>query len=149
MEKVYVENRRVRFDYDILDTYQAGIILEGHEVKGIRIGRMQVAGSYAKIFNNELWLVGASIHPYQTKNTAPDYDIQRTRKLLVKKSELKYLIGKLQERGLTLVPISVYNNGNRIKVLLGLSRAKKKFDKREFIHTKEAKRKIERTVKQY
>ena len=149
MEKVYAENRRARFDYDILDTYQAGIVLSGHEVKSIRIGRMQVAGAYAKVFNGELWLVGASIHPYQTKNTPPDYDIQMTRKLLVKRSELKYLIGKLQEKGLTLVPLSVYNKNRRIKVLLGLSRAKKKGDKRESIRTREAKRKIERTVKQY
>ncbi|MBI2627155.1 MAG: SsrA-binding protein SmpB [Parcubacteria group bacterium] len=146
---LYADNRRASFDYEILEKFQVGIVLEGHEVKSIRLGRINVAGSYAKIIGNELWLVGATISPYQPQNTASNYDPQRTRKLLVKKSELRYLIGKLQEKGLTLVPLSVYNKNSLIKLELGLGKSKKKSDKREKIKTRETERKIERTLKQY
>src|SRR3989344_3229564 len=112
---MYAENRKAFFEYEILEKFQAGIVLEGHEVKAVRQGKVSIIGSYAKIFNNELFLVGAVIQPYQAANLHKEYDSQRTRKLLLKKSEINYLLGKLNERRLTLVPIKVYNIKGLIK----------------------------------
>ena len=145
----YAENRRVYHDYEILETYEAGIVLEGHEVKAVKTGKISIAGSYVKILGGEAFLIGAIISPYQPKNTAKDYDPQRTRKLLLNKKEIAGLIGKSKERGLTIVPLKVYDRKGKIKLEIGLAKAKKKHDKREVIKKKEERRKIERVLKQY
>ena len=143
----YASNDRARFDYEILETFEAGLLLEGHEVKSVRNGKISIKGSYVQIFGNEAYLVGGLISPYQPGNVPSDYDSQRTRKLLLKRSELKYLIGKSQEAGLTLVPIKVYNKNNLIKLEIGVARGKKKYDKRETIKKRETDRYISAKMK--
>jgi len=144
---VFAENRKSYFDYEILETFEAGLILSGAEVKSIRGGRMNLIGSYVNFHDGELYLINASIAPYQPKNQPADYDPMRSRKILLKKSEINYLTGKIKERGLTLVPTKVYNKGQRIKVEIGLARGKKQYDKREAISRRETKRDIERKIK--
>lgn len=141
------ENPRARFDYEILETLTAGVVLAGYEVKAVRAGRGSIKGSYVKIFNKEAYLVGATIAPYQPGNVPADYDDQRTRKLLLKKTELKYLIGKADERGLTLVPLKFFDSHGLIKLELAIARGKKKYDKRESIKSRETKRTISRALK--
>lgn len=153
-EKIYTssmtnlaENRRVGFDYEILDTYEAGIELKGFEVKAIKTGHINLTGSFAMIKNNVAFLLNATIPPYQPKNAPKDYDFQRTRRLLLHKSEIKELVGKTAQKGLTLVPLKMYNKRGKIKILLGLARAKKKGDKRETIKKRETEREIDRVIK--
>lgn len=141
------ENRKTHFDYEILETYEAGIELFGFEVKSVKTGRINLAGSFAVIKNNEVWLLNTNIQAYQPKNAPPDYDPARSRRLLLHKSEIKELIGKSAQKGLTIVPLKVYTKRNRIKVLLGLGRHKKKTDKRELIKRRETERAIERVIK--
>lgn len=143
---ILAENRKARFDYEILETFEAGLVLSGAEVKSARGGRMNLTGSYVNFIGGELHLIGANIAPYQPKNQPPDYDPSQSRKLLLKKSELDYLAGKTQQKGLTLVPIKVYNKGRRIKLELALARGKKEYEKREKIAKREAAREIERLV---
>ena len=145
----YADNKRIYHDYEILETYEAGIILEGHEVKAVKTGKISIVGSYVKIIDSETFLIGAIISPYQPKNTPKDYDPQRSRKLLLNKKEIEGLIGKSKERGLTIVPLKVYAKKGKIKLEIGLAKAKKKYDKRTSIRKKEEKRKIERVLKQY
>lgn len=139
---VYATNDRARYDYEILEKYEAGLVLVGHEVKAIRNNKISIKGSYVKIFGEEAWLVGAVISPYQANNVPADYDPQRDRKLLLKKSELKYLIGKSQEKGLSLVPLKIFDAHGMIKLELGVGKGKKKYDKREVIKKRETERKI-------
>lgn len=143
----YATNEKARFDYEILKTLEAGMVLTGQEVKSVRRGSASIRGAYVKMLGVEAWLLGATIPPYQAGNAPSDYDPQRSRKLLLKKSELKYLTGKSQERGLTLVPIKLYNKNGLIKLEIGIGRGKKKADKREKITKREVARKIERAIK--
>ncbi len=145
--KAYAENKKAYFDYEILETFEAGIALKGYEVKSIKTGHINLAGAFAILRGNELYLLNAYIAPYQIKNMPVNYEPTQSRKLLLKKSEIKYLIGKIKERGLTLVPISVYNKKGLIKVKLGLARHKKKQDKREVIRKREAEREMRRNIK--
>lgn len=138
------ENRRARFDYEILETLEAGAELLGLEVKSVRAGRMNLGGSYAVIRGGELWLLNADIPPYQPGNTPKDYDSKRSRRLLLHKEELKGLIGKLHEKGLTLVPLRAYSKKNIIKIELGIARSRRKGDKREVLK----KRAVEREMRQ-
>lgn len=140
-------NRRAHFDYEILETYEAGIELLGFEAKSAKSGHINLAGTFAVIRGGEAWLLNATIPAYQPKNAPADYDPQRTRRLLLHKSEIKELIGAAAQRGLTIVPIKVYTVRNRVKVLLGLARHKKKMDKRETIKRRETNREIDRTLK--
>lgn len=141
------ENRKAHFDYEILETYEAGIELFGFEVKAVKTGRVNLTGSFAVIKDNEVWLLNAFVPAYQPKNAPPDYDPTRSRRLLLHKSEIKELIGKSAQKDLTIVPLKVYTKRNRIKVLIGLARHKKKTDKREIIKKREATRDIERATK--
>ena len=143
---IITTNKRAYFDYEILETFEAGIELKGFEVKSIKSGRINLAGSYAVIRNNQAWLLNADIPAYQPKNAPLDYDPKRTRRLLLKKSEIKNLIGRVQEKGLTLLPLKVYTKGksNRIKMEIGLGKSRKKADKRELIKKREAQREIKR-----
>lgn len=147
------ENRRALYDYEILERYEAGIELLGFEVKAIKSGRINLAGAYAVIRDNQPWLLNADIPPYQPKNTPQDYDSKRTRKLLLKKSEIASLIGRVQEAGLTLVPLKVYTKPasassarGRIKVEIGLGKSKKAKDKREALKKKTAIREMRREI---
>ncbi len=142
-----IENKKALFDYEILEKIEAGIGLIGVEVKSIRAGKASIAGAYAKIYGGELWLVGCFVSPYQKKNMPENYIEDRPRKLLVKKEEIKGFIGAIKEKGLTLVPLKLYNKNGRIKVELALCRSRKKFDKREVIRKRESKREIERRLK--
>ena len=130
MENI-AENRRARFDYDISETYEAGIALLGHEVKSAKSGRLQIAGARVVIRGGEAWLVNSHIPPYQPKNTPADYEEDRTRRLLLTREEIKSLTGGLQERERVLVPLRAYLKHGYIKLALGLGRARKKSDKRE------------------
>lgn len=145
--QVYAENRKAHFNYEILETFQAGLVLQGQEVKSARVGRMSLAGAYVIPQGQELFLRGATIAPYQPANAPPNYNPERDRKLLVRKEEIRYLLGKSKERGLTLVPLRVYTNKRNLKLEFGLARGKKKEDKREQLKKREAEREIERAVK--
>ena len=147
MVKPLSENRRARFDYDIIDTYEAGIELKGFEVKSVTSGRGNLTGAYAIVRGGEVWLLNMEIPPYQPANMPSDYDSTRTRRLLLKKEEIKVLTGKIKERGLTLIPLKLYSKNRRIKIALGLGKAKKKYDKREAIKKRETEREIRRQMR--
>jgi len=140
------ENRKARFDYEILETLSAGLELVGSEVKSIRAGKISLAGSFVGVRGKEAFLIGADIPPYQPKNTSPDYDSTRSRKLLVTKSELEKLATAEGTKGLTIVPLSVYNKGRFIKLDLAIAKGKKKFDKRESIKKRDVERDLKRTL---
>lgn len=140
-------NKRAYFNYQILKTYEAGIELKGFEVKAIKTGHINLAGSYAIVKNNQLWLLNADIPPYQPKNTPLDYEPKRTRRLLLKKSEIKNLIGQTKQKGLTLIPLKVYTKNQRIKIEIGLAKSRKKFDKRELIKKREVQRQIQEKLR--
>lgn len=142
----YATNPRANFDYEILETIEAGIVLEGFEVKSIKTGRASIKGTHIKIINNEPCLIGAVIAPYQPANTPDDYDPQRTRKLLLSKKQISALDRTLQAHGLTLIPIKLYDKKGIIKVLVGIARGKKKYDKRETIKKKDIKRAEQRGI---
>ena len=144
---VYADNRKAHFNYEILETFQAGLALNGQEVKSIKSGRVQLAGSYVVPRGEELFLVGAHIPAYQPANAPGDYNPERDRRLLLRKEEIQYLLGKIKERGLTLVPLKVYTDKRNLKLEFGLARGKKGKDKREDIRKREAKREIERALK--
>lgn len=142
-EKVVATNRKARHDYEILDTYEAGIVLKGTEVKSLRQGNANLSDSYAILKNGELWLLGMHISPYAQGSYA-NVDPVRSRKLLLHKKELLKLHGKISSKGLTLVPLKIYFTHNIAKILLGLARGKREYDRREDI----AKRDAERSIRQ-
>lgn len=143
---VFSENRKVRYDYEILETFEAGIELFGFEVKSIRTGRVNLASSYVVIRGSQAWLLNVDIPPYQPKNAPDDYDSKRTRRLLLKKSEIKNLIGRIHEKGLTLMPLKVYTKNRKIKLEIGLAKSRKKADKRELIKKRDIEREISRKL---
>jgi len=145
--KVLTENKKAYFDYQILEKFDAGLVLLGTEVKSIKLGRINLAGSYVVFKGEELYLIGAKIPPYQPKNAPPDYEPERSRKLLLNKAEIKKLIGKTKQKGLTLIPLKVYTKHAKIKLEFGIGRGKKKIDKRESIKKREAEREIQRELK--
>jgi len=147
MSVKFAENRKAYFNYEIIEKITAGIELLGFEVKAIKSGRMSLDGSYAVIRGNEAFLIGSGIASLQPKNTPKDYDERRNRKLLLTKKEIKRLAGSEKQNGLTIVALSVYNAGHKIKVELGLAKGKKKSDKRESIKKRESDRDIRRTLK--
>ena len=141
------QNKKVYFDYEILETFEAGIELFGFEVKSIRAGNAHLEGGRVLIRGTEAFLVGVTIPPYQPGNTPADYEPDRTRKLLLHKKEISHLAGKQGEPRLTLVPIKLYNKGPRVKLSFGVARGKKKSDKRQIIKKRESERNIERILK--
>jgi SsrA-binding protein len=146
--RILAENKKAYFNYEILEKFSGGLSLIGQEVKSIKQGKINLAGSFVVLKNNEFFLSGAKIPPYQPANAPPDYSPQRPRKLLLKKSEIKFLIGKSKEKGLTLIPLRVYTKKGLIKLEFGLCRGKKKIDKREKIKKREAEREIKRILKE-
>lgn len=141
-------NKRARFDFDILETFEAGLALLGTEVKSIRAGRAKLEGSYVVVRGGEAFLVGASISAFQPVNTAKGYDPERSRKLLLSQKELALIHRQTEQAHLTAVPLSLYNKGGKIKLELALARGKKQADKRESIKSRDVKREIDRTLKQ-
>jgi SsrA-binding protein len=129
--RLIADNRRARHDYNLEQQWEAGIALEGWEVKSIRAGRVQLSDSYAIIKDGEVWLLGAHIMPLSTASTHINPDAQRTRKLLLHDYELKKIIGAVQRKGYTLVPLNMHWYKNHIKVELALAKGKKQYDKRE------------------
>ena len=145
--KTIIENKKVLFNYKILEKFKAGIVLTGQEVKSIKTGKATLRGSFVVLKGGEVFLIGANVPPYQPKNAPKDYQPQRSRKLLLKKVEIKHLIGKAQQKGLTMVPLKVYTDKGKIKIEFGIARGKKKFDKREKIKKREIEREIRRALK--
>lgn len=144
----FAANPRAKFDYDILKSYEAGVVLTGPEVKAVRAGQVSLKGAYAAIHGDELWLLNAHISPYAKAGRLTDYEPTRSRKLLLHSRELKELIGKVQSQGLTLIPISVYTRGRRLKVELGVARGRKKYEKREVLKKRAADREIRERLRQ-
>ena len=145
MGKILSENRRARFDYEILETYEAGIELTGQEVKSVKGGQFNLNGSHVILKNNEAWLLNSQIPPYQPKNAPADYNPERTRRLLLHLSEINSLIGRLHEKGLSLIPFNSHLKKNLIKLELGLARSRKKHDKRELLKS----RAVEKEIRQH
>ncbi|MBQ7234215.1 MAG: SsrA-binding protein SmpB [Kiritimatiellae bacterium] len=140
---VFAENRKARHDYTVLDTVECGIVLTGTEVKSVRHGEMSLAGSYAAVLKDELWLVGADIAAYRFGNRF-NHEPKSMRKLLVHRKEVEAMRLKTEAKGLTLVPLKVYLKGGRIKVALGVCRGKAMHDKRETLKNKAVQRDMER-----
>jgi SsrA-binding protein len=145
-EKLIVENRRARHDYHLLERFEAGIVLTGTEVKSLRDGRANLRQAYADVRDGEVWLVGAHISVYEQGNIA-NHDPDRDRKLLLHAQEISSLIGKVKERGLTLVPTRLYFKNGRAKVELALARGKELRDKRRDLAKRDADREMERAMR--
>ena len=144
----YAENRKARFNYEILEKYETGIELLGTEVKSVRGGQMSLEGAFVIVRGGEAFLINANIPPYQPKNAEKDYDPLRNRKLLLTKKEITELADSEKNKSLTIVPISVYNKGRKIKVEIALVKGKKKFDKRETLKKRDTEREIRRDYKE-
>jgi SsrA-binding protein len=140
-DKVIATNRKAYHDYEILETYEAGIVLRGTEVKSLRESQVNFKDCYAAVDNGEAWLIGCYISPYH-HGTDANHDPERKRKLLLHKKEIQRLLGKVAERGLTMIPLRLYFKGGRTKCELGLARGKKLHDKRASIREREAKREM-------
>jgi SsrA-binding protein len=147
MSKILAKNRRATFDYELIKKYEAGLVLKGMEVKSIKDGQASLKGSFVSISKDELYLTNANIPPYKFSGNPKDYDPTRSRKLLLHKKEIKYLLGKSRTEGLTMVPISLYTNKNKIKLEFALARGKKKYDKRETLKKRTAQREMDRKLK--
>jgi SsrA-binding protein len=141
------DNRKARHDYDIEETYEAGIVLTGSEIKSVRAGRVNLRGSFARIHNDELYLYDSHISPYEQSGTYFNHEPTRPRKLLMHRREISRLDGLIRQKGLTIVPLKVYFKGRRAKVEIGVARGKKNYDKREDIAKRDAQRDIERVMK--
>ena len=145
--RILAENKKAYFNYQILEKFEAGVALIGQEVKSIKTRGINLAGSYIIVRSKEVYWIGSKIPAYQPKNAPTDYNHERSRKLLLKKSEIRYLIGKSKQKGLTLIPLKVYTKKGKIKIEFGIAKGKKKFDKRELIKKRETEREIERVLK--
>jgi len=145
-KQVVATNRRARYEYEILDTYEAGLVLLGPEVKSLRAGRANLSDAYAIIRGGQAWLLSAHISPY-TQASRDNPEPRRERKLLLHKAEISRLQGRVVEKGLTLVPLELYFKDGRAKVRIGLARGKRQYDKRESIRRREQDREMERATR--
>ena len=141
-------NRKARFDYEILETYEAGIVLKGTEIKSIRESKANLKDSYAIIRKNEMFLLNMHISPYENGNIF-NHDETRTRKLLLHKKEILKIKNKIELQGLTLVPLRLYFKNNKVKIEIGIARGKKLYDKRETLKKKEIERSINKELKKF
>jgi SsrA-binding protein len=146
-EKLIASNRKAFHAFEILETHEAGLVLQGTEVKALRDGRADLKESYARIEREEAWLLGCHVSPYAQGNRA-NHEPLRPRKLLLHKAELRRLGGKVQEKGLTLVPLRLYFKAGRVKVELGLGRGRKTLDKRHVIREREVRREMDRAARE-
>ncbi|MDF0555839.1 SsrA-binding protein SmpB [Kamptonema sp. UHCC 0994] len=147
--KIISDNRQARFLYEILETYQVGIELKGTEVKSIREGKVNLRDGYALVRNGEIWLINAHISPWGKASDYFNHDPRRTRKLLMHKQEIRKLLGKVEQQGLTLVPLKMYFKSGWVKLDIALGKGKKLHDKRDSIKERDDKRSIERAMKQF
>lgn len=147
--KIITDNRQARFNYHVLETYEAGIELQGTEVKSIREGKVNLRDGYVLVRNNQAWLINVHISPYQKAGEFFNHEPRRTRRLLLHKQEISKLIGKVEQQGLTLVPLKMYFKRGWIKIDIALAQGKKLYDKREDIKRRDDKRAMQRAVKQY
>ena len=145
--KVIADNRQARYQYEILETYEAGIVLTGTEVKSIREGKVNLRDGYANVKRGEAWLHNVHISPHSMTNLAYNHEPRRIRKLLLHKQEIRKLIGQVEQKGLTLVPLKMYLKGGRVKISVGLGRGKKLHDKRDSLKKKQDKRDMARAMK--
>ena len=143
----YAENKTAKFDYEIMETLEAGLVLTGQEVKSIRAGHADLKSGYITLHGNQVLLINAHIPKYKFAGQTKDYDPERSRPLLLKQKEIDYLKGKTAQTGLTIVPLSLYNSGRHIKLQLAIARGKKKYDKRRTIKKRELDREIVREMK--
>ncbi|MFA5886903.1 MAG: SsrA-binding protein SmpB [Patescibacteria group bacterium] len=145
------QNKKANFDYELLEKYEAGLVLFGHEVKAVRAGQLSLKGSYISVRTKggktELYLIGCQISPYKQAGSLPDYNQTRERKLLLKKEEIKKLVGKKQTEGLTLIPLKIYTNHSFLKLEFAIARGKKKYDKRASIKKREVDRQLRTLIK--
>ncbi|MGX7244801.1 SsrA-binding protein SmpB [Enterococcus quebecensis] len=144
--KLIAQNRKARHDYTVVDTMEAGIVLQGTEIKSIRNGRINLKDGFARIRNGEAYLLNVHISPYEQGNIF-NHDPLRTRKLLLHKKQIAKLITETKNTGITIVPLKVYIRNGYAKVLIGLAKGKKQYDKREDLKRKEINREISRTLK--
>lgn len=142
------DNKKAAFNYFFEERYEAGIVLEGWEVKALRAGKVQLTDGYVVIRDGELFLIGCQINPLNTASTHVRADSVRTKKLLMKKDEIKRLIGKVEQKGYTLVPIQLYWKGGHVKAEIALAKGKAEHDKRDTIKDREGKREVERAMKE-
>ena len=145
-EKVISTNRRAFHDYTILETFEAGLVLRGTEVKSLRAGQVNFKDSYATVKQSEMWLLGCHIPPY-SHGTDANHDPERDRKLLLHRKEITRLVGKVAERGLTVVPLKLYFKGGRAKIEIGLARGKKLHDKRATLRERESRREMDKAAR--
>jgi SsrA-binding protein len=141
------KNKRAYFNYEILEKFEAGVVLNGQEVKSLKTRGINLVGSYVVLKDEEVFWIGANIPPYQPRNIGSSYDPERSRKILLKKSEIKFLLGKARQKGLTLIPLKVYTVRGKIKLEFAIVKGKRKFDKRDSIKKRDVEREIERELK--
>ncbi|MCX6718172.1 MAG: SsrA-binding protein SmpB [Candidatus Staskawiczbacteria bacterium] len=144
--KIFSENKKAGFNYEILEKFEAGMVLFGQEVKSIKTGHINLSGSYVVFNRSEPYLTGVKVPPYQPNNIGADYNEERQRKLLLNKKEIDYLAGKTKTKGFSLIPLKIYENNGRIKLEFGLARGKKKFDKKEKIKKRDVDREVNREL---
>lgn len=144
---IFGKNKKAYFNYQILEKFEAGIVLNGQEVKSIKTRGVNLAGSYVVVKGKEVFWVGSKIPAYQPKNAPSDYNPERSKKLLLKKGEIKYIIGKSQQKGLTLLPLKIYTKDRKIKIEFAIAKGKKKFNKKEVIKQRTINREIQRELK--
>jgi SsrA-binding protein len=146
-DRTVASNRRARHDYDILETIECGIVLQGSEVKSLREGKAQLSDSYARVDDGELWLFGVHIPPWRFASGWGSHDPERKRKLLVHRREIDELMGRSQQEALTMVPLSIYFKDGKAKVQLALAKGRKLHDKRQAILSRDAEREAQRAVR--
>lgn len=146
MKQNLADNKKARFDYEILETHESGIELAGHEVRSVKLGRLGLAGSYVIIRDGQAWLLNAQIPPYQVNNVPEKYEPTRTRRLLLHKKEIATLAGLLQQKSYTLIPLRAYMKANLIKLEVGVGRARKKHDKRELLKERDTRREMRKAI---
>jgi SsrA-binding protein len=144
--KIYSENKKALFDYEVLETFEAGLVLFGQEVKSIKTGHINLSASYISMASGEPFLVGVKVPPYQPNNAGAGYNDERPRKILLNKKEIDYLAGKSKEKGFSLIPLKVYDKNGRIKLEFGLAKGKKKYDKKEKIKKRDIERETNREL---
>lgn len=146
MMKIFANNKRALFDYVVHETFEAGLALTGAEVKSIRLGRVNLKGSYVVVRSGTPWLTNCHISAYQAGNQ-PDYDPTHGRRLLLNRKEIDYLIGASERAGYTIIPLEIFAKGGLLKLKIGLCKSRKKFDKRELIKKRSQDREIERALR--
>lgn len=147
--KIISDNRQARFLYEILETFEAGVQLVGTEVKSIRAGKVNLRDGYALVRNGEAWLINVHISPHDATGEYFNHDPRRSRKLLLNRKEISKLIGQVEQKGLTLVPLKMYFRGSWVKISIGIGKGKKLHDKREDLKRRQDQREMQRALKRW